>query len=95
LEFVEGVEDLADGLVHRLDHGGILWVFVRSVRGLILVFFGEVVGGLDRGVDGVEGEVDEEGRFGIFGDPVGEVSAEALGEVFAFWAVFEVGVFVG
>ena len=94
-EVVEGFEDLADGLVHGFDHGGVFGVFVCAMCGLLFVFGGEFFGGLDGGVDGVEGEVDEEGGFGVFGDPVGEVSAETFWEVLAFGAVFEVGVFIG
>ena len=94
-EFVEGVEDLSDGTVHGFDHGGVFGVVVTSVAFLALVFLSEFFGGLDGGVDGVEGEVNEEGGGGVFLNPACDFAAEALGEVFAFRAVFEVGVFVG
>lgn len=93
-EFVEGVEDLADCLVHGVDHGGILWIVVRGVAFLLCEAGSVFCLCLNGSVDGVAGEVDKEGLVGVLLDPAGDVATESLGEVLAFGAIFEIGVFV-
>ena len=98
-ELVEEIEDLADGKVHGLDHGGIPVVSVMSAGRFSGVLRGEIPAGLDRGVDRVEGKVDEDGTRllgGLLGpDPGAKVGGEASGEVFAHRPVGELRIAVG
>lgn len=49
--------------------------------------FGEVFVGLDRGVDRIEGEVNEEELVLVLDDPVGNFLSETICQMLAFGAV--------
>ena len=57
---------------------------------LLLVFFNEFLGSLNRGVHGVVSEVEEEGFVLFVSDEIQGVIGEGVGEVVAFLAIFEV-----
>ena len=69
--------------------------FETEVFGLLLVFLDEVRTADERGVDGVEGKVCEEGFVLVVCDEFGGFGGEAVGEVFSIWSVGEVRVAVG
>jgi len=87
-------------LVHGLDHGGVAEdlffvakFYAVNFCGFLFVFFDEIGASDEGGVDGVEGEVYEEGFVLIRFDELAGVGSEAVGEVDAFGAFAEFGVF--
>ena len=90
--FLDRIEDLADAVVEMLDEAGVGWVAVALLAAIdLLVFRDLVLLGLDRGVDGVVAEVQEERFVLVLGDKLAGEVAETFGEVVARAAVLEVG----
>jgi hypothetical protein len=110
-EFVEFGEDFADGEVHGLDHSGVDGVFLdeadfagvffspggfeAEALAFLLIFLFQIGSRLQRGVDGVEGEVGEETTVFVGFDESASLRGEAIWQVLAFWAVGQAGVVIG
>lgn len=81
-------------LIHGIDHRSILRILVGTIGSLLFILCGQILGSLNRGVDRIERQIDKERRFGVFLDPVGDISPKPLGQMFPFGSVLEVGIFV-
>ena len=88
-------QDSPDAVIHALDHGGILGIFMAPMGGLGLVFFCQFVLGLDGGVDRVVSQVEKKWLLLVRINEFAGLLTEPVGQVFPGFGIDQVRVLVG
>ena len=92
---LERGKESADVFIERANHRGVARLVVQFAARPIAQIVKQIFARLDRGVDGVVRQVEEERFLLVVAHELDGFSREAVGEVLAIGAVCEVGVSVG
>ena len=93
-QFIQFTKNRTHAVVGALDHGRIGGILVMLGRFLVLILLLEFGLGLNRGMNRIMSQVEEEGLVLVGFDEFACLDTQSVGQVFALFLVFKIGILV-